>query len=74
MDALFGLPRRKAAGTSYRQALHGSLFFQDQGDVDKFVKSAPKNKQTKAEKVQINNEYIYKDAFINILYRNAVVF
>lgn len=25
MDALFGLPRKKSAGNSYRDALHGDL-------------------------------------------------
>ena len=30
MDALFGLPRKKAAGKSQRDALHGHLFFGDQ--------------------------------------------
>lgn len=37
MDALFGLPRKKAAGISHRQALHGAIFFQDQSSVDSFV-------------------------------------
>ena len=35
MDALFGLPRKKAAGESYRDALHGQLFF---FDADAYVK------------------------------------
>lgn len=37
MDGLFGLPRKKSAGVSYRKALHGHLFFSDQAEVDEFV-------------------------------------
>ena len=37
MDALFGLPRKKSAGISHRDALHGELFFHSQSDVDEFV-------------------------------------
>ena len=37
MDALFGLPRKKAAGVSYREPLHGDLFFNNQSAVDQFV-------------------------------------
>ena len=37
MDALFGLPRKKAAGTSCREALHGQLFFENQEAVDEYV-------------------------------------
>ena len=37
MDGLFGLPRKKSAGTSYRKALHGHLYFHNQTDVDQFV-------------------------------------
>lgn len=29
VDALFGLPRKKAAGVSHREPLHGHLFFLD---------------------------------------------
>ena len=39
MDALFGLPRKKSAGSSYRDALHGDLFFVDQAVVDEHVAS-----------------------------------
>ena len=34
LDGLFGLPRKKSAGESFRPPLHGSLFFCDQSDVD----------------------------------------
>ena len=37
MDALYGPPRKKAAGVSYREPLHGDLFFNNQSAVDQFV-------------------------------------
>ena len=40
IDGLFGLPRNKSAGTSYRNAVHGGLFFCDQSNVDQFVKES----------------------------------
>ena len=40
IDGLFGLPRKKSAGTSYRNAVHGGLFFCDQSYVDQFVKES----------------------------------
>ena len=45
MDALFGLPRKKSAGKSFRQPLHGVLFFDNQDEVDAFVESAPRSKK-----------------------------
>lgn len=39
MDGLFGLPRKKSAGISYRQPLLGSLYFCDQHAVDEYVAS-----------------------------------
>jgi len=39
MDALFGLPRKKSAGISFRDPLHGNLFFGDQAAVDEYVSS-----------------------------------
>ncbi len=39
MDALFGLPRKKAAGKSFWNPLHESLFFGDQIAVDQYVAS-----------------------------------
>ena len=38
-DALFGFPRKKAAGVSHRDSLHGHLFFNDQSAVDEYVSS-----------------------------------
>lgn len=37
LDALFGLPRKKAAGKSFRDPLHGNLFFANQQMVDEYV-------------------------------------
>ena len=37
MDALFGLPRKKSAGFSYRKPLHGHIYFCDQSLVDEYV-------------------------------------
>ena len=45
MDALFGLPRKKSAGKSYREPLHGHLFFRNQSAVDEFVASASSKQQ-----------------------------
>lgn len=44
-DALFGLPRKRAAGQSYREPLHGSLMFCDQNKVDLYVSTYPKPKK-----------------------------
>ena len=41
--ALFGLPRKKAAGCSYRPAVLGKLFFCDQVLVDEFVSAERSN-------------------------------
>ena len=40
MDGLFGLPRKKSAGSSFRDAIHGHLFFGEQIVVDEYVASA----------------------------------
>ncbi len=37
MDALFGLPRKKSAGSSFRSPLYGNLLFLDQCEVDQYV-------------------------------------
>uniref|UniRef100_A0A1X7UAW0 CxC1-like cysteine cluster associated with KDZ transposases domain-containing protein n=1 Tax=Amphimedon queenslandica TaxID=400682 RepID=A0A1X7UAW0_AMPQE len=37
LDAIFGLPRRKNAGISFNDSLHGNLFFACQSEVDEFV-------------------------------------
>lgn len=40
-DALFGLPRKAAAGSSFREPHHGHLMFGDQSAVDEFVATSP---------------------------------
>ena len=42
MDALFGLPRKKSTSISYRDPLHGDLFFYGQNSMDVFVEEASK--------------------------------
>ena len=37
MNALFGLPRKKSAGTSVRSPLFGHAMFMHQNTVDEFV-------------------------------------
>ena len=37
IDAIFGLPRKKSAGSSYQDPLFGSLYFSEQSSVDEFV-------------------------------------
>ena len=44
MDALFGLPCKKAAGVSHRDPLHEDLFFCQQSDVDQFLAESAKQK------------------------------
>lgn len=39
MDALFGLPRKKSAGRSFRDPLRGHLLFTEQHLVDEYVES-----------------------------------
>ena len=46
-DALFGLPRKKAAGSSFRSPLHGSLMFGDRNSVDEFVAMSGPNNSAK---------------------------
>ena len=47
MDAIFGLPRKKSAGSSVRGPLHGHIYFHDQAVVDEFVEHS----SFKSEKV-----------------------
>ena len=46
MDALFGLPRKRSAGLSHRDPLHGELFFYEQSSVDQFVAESAKDTST----------------------------
>ena len=51
MDALFGLPRKKSAGVSYRGPLHGELFFSPQSEVDEFVADSENTRSKSRSKV-----------------------
>ena len=44
IDAFFGLPRKEAAGVSYRPAVQGHLFFVEQSCVDEHVVGAKMQK------------------------------
>ena len=41
LDGCFGLPRKKAAGSSARKPLHGISIFGSQEEVDTFVETYP---------------------------------
>ena len=58
MDALFGLPRKKSAGNSYREAIHGHLFFGEQAVVDEYVASAF-SKHKKEPKVELDLVHLH---------------
>ena len=66
MDALFGLPRKKSAGSSYRGALHGDLFFGSQAEVDEHVASY------KNQKIDNVSVIIYTSQ-INLFPRYAII-
>ena len=51
MGAFFGLPRKKAAGQSFREPIHGHLFFGNQTLVDEFVSVSAPVKHNKLSKV-----------------------
>ena len=44
MDALFGLPRKKSAGCSFRPPLFEDLFFYNQQLLDQFVEETGNKK------------------------------
>jgi hypothetical protein len=58
LDALFGLPRKKAAGCSYRPAILGKLFFCDQVSVDEFV-SAQRSKDRNVLQVSLEETFMH---------------
>jgi len=60
MDALFGLPRKKAAGKSFRDPLHESLFYGNQSAVDKYVAAH----KTPAKQVPKVSHYIRSSPII----------
>ena len=55
LDAIFGLPRKKSAGRSFRQPLHGMLFFENQDEVDQFVEATPASNKQINKVLFINN-------------------
>ena len=57
MDALFGLPRKRSAGKSLRDPLHGKIFFGDQNEVDQFV-AAHESQKKKVPKVTSMCDYV----------------
>ena len=65
MDALFGLPKKKSAGESYRSSLHGELFFIEQTDVDLFVSESQKPKRNYVSAVTHMKHLLY---FISTMY------
>ena len=67
MDALFGLPRKKSAGQSFRKAIHGHLFFRDQSAVDEYVASASL-KHNKSMKVTYVHKYRTSSYLYPVLY------
>ena len=63
VDALFGRPRKKCAGISFRQPLHGMLYFENQDEVDLFVEPAPRVKRQSNKVIyqclmQIKTDYL----------------
>ena len=61
MDALFGLPRKKSAGISYKAPLLGNLFFGEQSSVDLFVAECNKSKSMSA--VSFCSVYIHSHVY-----------
>lgn len=59
MDAIFGLPRKKSAGSSYRDPLYKDLFFSNQLIVDEFVASYENPKSSSAVRKSINVFYFF---------------
>lgn len=68
LDALFGLPRKKAAGVSYKAPLLGPLFFGDQTSVDQFVAESKKAKPLSTVSINI----IHIQWHLIFLHRHAV--
>ena len=56
LDACFGLFRKKSAGKERLPSLHGTLYFEEQDDVDAFVsgyKTSGKEKDADVIKVRL---------------------
>ncbi len=54
LDGIFGLPRKKSAGTSFRPPLFGDLFFADQVAVDQFVQEHEVKKPGNIKEVRMS--------------------
>ena len=65
MDAIFGLPRKKSAGVSYGDAIHGHYFFEDQSKVDEFVLSVPSRRQKDIKVPCTMHNYALKSEMFN---------
>ena len=63
-DGLFGLPRKTAAGSSYRKPLHGNLMFCEQSEVDLFVSAYPEPKKVTTVSVgSVQRRFFYYTKF-----------
>ena len=67
MDALFGLPRKKSAGVSYRSPLMGELFFFDQTEVDQFIALSENSKSKRKAEVCLNVPVILRSTSRGVL-------
>ena len=67
MDALFGLPRKKSAGVSYRGPLMGELFFFDQTEVDQFIALSENSKSKRKAEVCLNVPVILRSTSRGVL-------
>ena len=64
MDGLFGLPRKKSAGESFRDAIHGHLFFGEQTLVDEYVALASASVKHRKPKVYILLKFLLGSMWI----------
>ncbi len=60
MDAIFGLPRKKAACSSFRSPLYDNIFFcNDQQDLDQFVNESSNKKSSNIKQVSLKYFLLY---------------
>ncbi len=69
LDGIFGLPRKKAAGLSYREPVHGPLFFCDQHSVDEYVNSYSITKKVH----MVNCTHIFKIKLLFVFVRIVTI-
>lgn len=53
MDALFGLPRKKSTGLSYRDPVNGRPLFYNQVTIDEYVSTYRTTKQSSQQDVKV---------------------